>query len=105
VATSRTGPAPVEGAGGPSVARDDEGFGATSHSFIVRMWQEDIGNASGTGWRGTITHVPGGERHYFANPSKMVRYIKPYLTRSGASVSGGSLSISAARRWLRRWTR
>lgn len=49
-------------------------------SFVVRIWKED--SASGEeqpSWRGHITPVPDGVRHYFTNVSQIPELIIAHL--------------------------
>ena len=38
-------------------------------------------------WRGHITHVPGGERHYVKDPAEILAVILPYLQQMGIKPS------------------
>lgn len=54
------------------------------HSFVVKVWIEETASETRQViWRGYITDVPGGERHYFDNLDKMSGYIKSYLEELG----------------------
>lgn len=54
------------------------------HSFIVKLWREEAdGQADQGNWRGHVTHVPSGERHYIKNPYEITRIITPYLQVEG----------------------
>lgn len=44
-------------------------------SFIVRIWFEEAAQDGGPVWRGSITYVPSGEKHYFASFSRLTHYI------------------------------
>ncbi|UCG26255.1 MAG: hypothetical protein JSW55_09825 [Chloroflexota bacterium] len=56
----------------------------TIHSFIVRIWlEEPIIRADEAVWRGHITHVPSGEKHYLSRPDDILRFVKPYLEKVG----------------------
>ena len=49
-------------------------------SFVVRIWKED--SAPGEeqpSWRGHITPVPDGVRHYFTNASQIPELIVAHL--------------------------
>jgi hypothetical protein len=35
-----------------------------SHLFVLRLWQEDLGEGQ-VEWRGKVRHVLSGEVHYF----------------------------------------
>ena len=49
------------------------------HSFVIRMWPEEMAVTTGSIlWRGHITHVPSGERHYFQDLDALRQLIRPY---------------------------
>ena len=80
-----------------------EETGATQ-VFIVRIWVEpcESGHDRVPEWRGSIEHVPGGERRYFHNLRAIRAFIVPYLEAAGLDVS----KLGELRRWLqrrRRW--
>ena len=53
---------------------------ASLRSFVIRIWKEDSGSAEEQpGWRGHITPVPGGERHYFKSLREIPDLIVEYL--------------------------
>jgi len=55
-----------------------------SHSFVIRIWQEDTVDEHGAPlWRGHITHVFSGKRQYFESLSAIASFITPYLHESG----------------------
>lgn len=57
---------------------------ATIHSFIVKIWIEEIIAENGeTIWRGHITHVPSNERRYFTNLRDISAFINIYLEGMG----------------------
>jgi len=63
---------------------------AGSQSFIIKIWLEESADETGhVIWRGHITHVPSGKRHYIQDLNAIPLFIKPYLekmgTRSGSS--------------------
>ena len=45
------------------------------HLFIVRFWHEPSQAATGGQWRGSVEHVPSGQRHYFAALNDLVDFI------------------------------
>lgn len=50
------------------------------HSFIVRIWlEESTAEVTRPTWRGSITHVLSGRRHYFVDLNVLPRLIRPYL--------------------------
>lgn len=57
----------------PSIERPE-------HLFIVRVWQEPDQVQSGR-WRGSIEHVPSGQRMYFASFNDLNDFIRLRLTR------------------------
>lgn len=66
------------------------------HSFIVKLWLEQIPGR--TTWHGHITHVPGGERRYIRDLDGVAAFIKPYLESSGVKLG----VRSRVSRWVRR---
>ena len=53
-------------------------------SFIVRIWCES--NQSGSAcaeWRGSIEHVPSGQRGFFRDLGAIGRFMKPHLEQLG----------------------
>jgi hypothetical protein len=69
-----------------------------THSFIVKVWLEGLaGEIGGAIWRGHITHVPSGRRHYLQDLEGITAFIALYLERMG---------VRLGLRWrLRRWLR
>ena len=63
--------------GGVSMALLGDSFESVTHSFVVRIWLEEDGDRAN--WRGHITHVPGGERHYVKRLADIVDFIAPYV--------------------------
>ncbi len=45
-----------------------------SHSFFVRVWYEP-GPTSAGQWRGSIEHIPSGQRMYFVSLADMTDFI------------------------------
>lgn len=69
------------------------------HSFIVKLWLEETDGKTDRGdWRGHVTHVPSGERHYIKSPYELTRIITPYLQGEGH----GSGWWRRLRQWLQR---
>lgn len=53
---------------------------ASSHSFIVKIWADEIISASNQIlWRGHVTHVGSGTRSYLQTLDKVAEFIEPYL--------------------------
>jgi hypothetical protein len=49
-------------------------------SFVVHLWKEDSGSeGQPASWRGHITPVPNGVRHYFTNISQIPELIVTHL--------------------------
>ena len=49
-------------------------------SFVVRIWREDsASDDQQPGWRGHITPVPNGVRHYFTSVSQIPELIIAHL--------------------------
>ncbi len=52
----------------------------TIHSFIIRMWLEEVDEKTRRGnWRGRITHIPGDEQQYFTDIKLISTFINSYL--------------------------
>jgi hypothetical protein len=77
-------------------------FEHQTHSFIVRIWLEETAEETGRiTWRGHITHVPSGKRHYLKNLEDSLTFIAPYLEEMGVKLGLGW----RVRFWLKRITR
>jgi hypothetical protein len=50
------------------------------HLFIVRFWREDSEAAPGGQWRGTVEHVPTGQRVHFVSLDVLDAFISKQLT-------------------------
>jgi hypothetical protein len=74
---------------------------AEIHSFIVKIWFEEISSTGRVLWRGHITHVPGGERRYLQDLEEIAFFILPYLEAMGVR-TGACERVS---RRLHRWKR
>ncbi|MFN2135884.1 MAG: hypothetical protein ACK2UK_08015 [Candidatus Promineifilaceae bacterium] len=49
-------------------------------SFVIKIWFEETAVKDGSPvWRGSIKHVPGGEREIFDSLDAVVRFITSYL--------------------------
>jgi hypothetical protein len=58
--------------------------GTINLSFIVRIWLEEAAKESGgPGWRGSVTHVPSGEKCYFDAFAHLVEHMERYLEMMG----------------------
>jgi hypothetical protein len=72
-------------------------FESKTHSFIVKLWLEETIIPSGRGkWRGHITHVPDGERHYLESVEAIPAFVRRYLDGSTVKVK----RLGRLRRWL-----
>lgn len=72
-------------------------FESKTHSFIVKMWLEETIIGSGQGkWRGHITHVPDGERHYLESTDGIPAFMARYLEETAVKAK----KIGRLRRWL-----
>ena len=66
------------------------------HLFILRLWQEagETGRVDqsamaapwGEGWRGSVQHVPSGERAYFIHAVDLHEFLRSQLARQSASM-------------------
>jgi hypothetical protein len=53
-------------------------------SFMVRLWKEESASEERqTIWRGHITFIPNGERHYFADINEITNLIRGLLKSHG----------------------
>jgi hypothetical protein len=66
------------------------------HSFVVTIWREDAPSEHpNEGWRGHITHVQSGDRHYLIKLDDLVTFI--------AACMGAPDSWLARKGLLGRW--
>jgi len=73
-----------------------------THPFVIKIWlEQEAAQGRRATWRGHLTHVPSGARHYFGRLSEIALLIAPYLEQMGVSL-GPRWQI---RRWLRQATR
>lgn len=73
-----------------------------THSFIIKVWLEETADADRpVAWRGHITHVPDGVRHYTQSLNDIVGFIAHYLNEMGADITEGE----QAPWWLKPWKR
>ena len=54
------------------------------HSFIIRLWVEEIMEDGQVYWRGHITHVLSGKQSYLEDMESIPAFIKPYLSPNGS---------------------
>jgi hypothetical protein len=52
----------------------------SSHSFILRMWLEDLGNGQ-LDWRGKVQHVNSGEVIFFRNWQTLETFVEGLLQK------------------------
>jgi hypothetical protein len=71
---------------------------AQSHSFVVRVWLDEVSTSGRALWRGHITHVASGRRRYVQRLSDITSFIAPYLEVKGVRFGIGR----SVRAWLRR---
>jgi hypothetical protein len=77
-----------------------ESIEPNTHSFIVKIWLVELrGEGERTTWRGQITHVPSGQRHYFTDLDEITTCVTPYLDQWGVKPTW----LGRTRQWLRRW--
>lgn len=51
-------------------------------SFVVRLWKEESSSEEHPAvWRGHITLIPDGKRHYFTNVNQIPELIVTHLMR------------------------
>jgi hypothetical protein len=70
-AVTRTLPNPTEG----------------RHLFIVRFWREDSEGASGGQWRGSVEHVPTGQRTHFVSLDVLDTFISKQLNNEAVDTT------------------
>jgi hypothetical protein len=73
-------------------------YESSTHSFIVKIWLEErTDEAEPLTWRGHITHVPSGKRHYLRSLDEMTDFISVFLKGMG---------IRLGKRWqVKQWLR
>jgi hypothetical protein len=50
------------------------------HLFIVRIWREEGELPPGGQWRGSVEHVPSGQRVHFVSLETLSEFIEQSLT-------------------------
>lgn len=61
-------------------------------SFILKVWVEEHDEEhSRTLWRGHITHVMSGKRHYFENLSAALNFMLPYFETIGIQIESSDI--------------
>lgn len=72
----------------------------SNQSFIIKIWIEETAEEAGDViWRGHITHVSSGERHYFDAPDDILIFMTPYLRRYGIKFEAGHSFQHLWKRW------
>jgi hypothetical protein len=57
------------------------------HSFVIKIWLEETAAEAGRArWRGHITHVATGQRHYVNSMGDLPAFVAPYLGLMGVDV-------------------
>jgi hypothetical protein len=49
------------------------------HSFVVRLWYEPGGADAPGQWRGSVEHVPSGQRRYFIALGDLTEFVASKL--------------------------
>jgi hypothetical protein len=49
------------------------------HLFIVRVWREDSPATPGGQWRGSVEHVPSGQRIHFVSLEALNEFMRVYM--------------------------
>jgi hypothetical protein len=57
------------------------------HLFIVRFWREESEAAPGGQWRGTVEHVPTGQRTHFVSLDVLDAFISKQLNSEAAGTA------------------
>jgi hypothetical protein len=52
------------------------------HLFVVRVWHEPGGAGAPGQWRGTVEHVPSGQRRYFIALDALAEFVASKLDGS-----------------------
>jgi hypothetical protein len=68
----------------PESFRDSNEEELNIHSFVVRVWLEEMqANPRQIVWRGHITYVNNGTRHYFDDINEIPAFIATHLKKAG----------------------
>ncbi len=57
------------------------------HVFVVRVWREASQANPGGQWRGSVEHVPTGQRIYFASLEALLEFIGRYWGTESAQTT------------------
>ena len=81
----------------------DNIFEEDTHVFIIRTWNErrEIAGALPK-WRGTIEHVPSGERQSLQKVEDICLFIRPYLLEEPVPIKSHRRILSWLDQRLRR---
>lgn len=60
-------------------------YETSTNSFIIKIWLEET-DSEQIIWRGHITDVTSGERHYLQNLSEIPLFLAPYLEHLGVKL-------------------
>ena len=70
-----------------------------SHSFVVKVWCEEIGETRDHYLiRGRVTHAQGGESFYFQDLSRVAEFIQTFVACAEPSRNG----LARIRGWLKK---
>lgn len=77
-----------------------EPYERSTCSFIIKIWVEENGEGSSRRlWRGHITHVLTGQRHYLKALEDIRAHILPFLEEMGVHIeeksAAGGKSVGA----------
>ena len=59
------------------------------HLFVVRMWWEAGDGGAAGEWRGSVEHVPSGEKRYFRDCNALPTFITARLAVKDENESAG----------------
>jgi hypothetical protein len=62
------------------------------HLFIVRIWREDSQSAPGGQWRGSVEHVPSGQRIHFVSLETLTEFMRAYMNTDLSTLSSEGLN-------------
>lgn len=60
---------------------------ANTNAFVIRIWLEEMEEDGQVTWRGHITHVMSGKRHYLKDLESILAFIRPYLKITGGQAA------------------
>jgi hypothetical protein len=58
------------------------------HLFIVRFWREESDSTPGGQWRGSVEHIPTGQRAHFVSLEVLNTFIDQRLNGETAETAG-----------------